>query len=155
MSEYRSNTVGDVRVYDMIRDGRFLKLSAHFQLYEFACSDGSHVVLIHPSLVDLLEKARSLLRERFSKNIAINITSGYRTVSHNKSEGGRPHSRHVLGMACDISAYYTHKQRRLYIPPEDVADIIEELNPGGLGRYNTFTHVDVDGENRRWDNRSS
>ncbi len=34
--------------------------------------------------------------------------------------------------------------------PRDVYLIAKDINPGGLGGYNSFTHVDVQGINRRW-----
>jgi len=40
------------------------------------------------------------------------------------------------------------------VPANTVADFAETLGVGGIGRYDTFTHVDVWGWNRRWDNRS-
>jgi len=42
--------------------------------------------------------------------------------------------------------------------PDEVATLIERLmaeevlNSGGVGRYNTFTHIDLRGRNARWDN---
>lgn len=154
MPEYRSKSVRDVQVYDMTRDGKACRLSEHFLLSEFACSDGSHVVLIHPSLIDLLEAIRKHLNDVYPSGAPIKINSGYRTVSYNGTIGGAKESRHVLGMAADIHAYRTIRGAKIAIDPNDVAAIAEVLGAGGVGRYKTFTHVDVDSENRRWDKRS-
>ena len=37
--------------------------------------------------------------------------------------------------------------------PDEVATWAEAMAWGGVGRYNSFTHLDVFGVNRRWDNR--
>ena len=76
---------------------------------------------------------------------AVNINSGYRSVAHNKAIGGAKGSRHPMGMAADIDVRGVH--------PDEVYKYLEGFAPGGLGHYQTFTHVDVDGANRRWDNR--
>lgn len=33
----------------------------------------------------------------------LHVSSGYRTVEHNKAIGGAPHSNHLTGKACDFS----------------------------------------------------
>ena len=71
----------------------------------------------------------------------INITSGYRSESHNHAVGGVENSQHLLGRAADIkvSGY----------APSAVQDKIDHLmntgkiKIGGLGRYSTFTHYDT------------
>lgn len=106
-----------------------------FRVSEFACLDGTKVVLIHPALINLLIE----LRQKFGP---IYINSGFRSGAHNEGEGGKPGSRHLYGMAADITA------RRA--SPKEVADYCETLGVGGIGRYSSFTHVDVWGKNRRW-----
>ena len=66
----------DVKVYDMGTEAN-RQLSAHFQLYEFACTDGSKPVFLSQALVDILEA----IRVHFGRPVT--ITSGYRTVSYN------------------------------------------------------------------------
>jgi len=152
MDEYRLQDVRDVAVYDMTRDGENLQLSKHFRLHEFACGDGSHVVLVHPSLLGLLESIRWEFNRVYDREVFIEVSSGYRTVHYNENldPPGAEHSKHLLGMAADIKAYYVQMGQRQYIDPEYVADIALFFHAGGVGRYETFTHVDVDGENRRW-----
>lgn len=120
--------------------GRDLPLSDNFTLGEFACRDGSDRVLVHPALVAVLQ----CVRDHFGKPVRIN--SAYRTKAYNASIGGAKSSKHVLGMAADIVVKG--------VDHEDVAEFLEEYDVGGLGRYNTFTHVDVFGVMRRWDERS-
>ena len=114
-------------------------VSDHFKVFEFACHDGSELVYIHPALAALVEKIRTTLGH------SININSGYRTPSYNESIGGAKHSRHKTGQAADLSSRHA--------TPREIYLIAKDLNPGGLGGYNTFVHVDVQGNSRRWGKR--
>ncbi len=122
--------------FSIITSGPDYKLSNHFTLKEFACNDGADEVIVHIAIILLLEEIRTHFK------MPVSITSGYRTPSYNKQINGSPNSTHMKGMAADI--------RVINIMPPDVANFVETLNPGGLGRYGGFTHIDVFGENRRW-----
>lgn len=130
----------EAETFSLSAHGRDWPLSDNFTLGEFACKDGSDFVLVHPSLVALLQN----VRDHFGR--AIHINSAYRTPNHNRNVGGSPKSKHMLGMAADI------KIRG--VSPDAVARYLEECDPGGVGRYDTFTHVDVYGALRRWDYRT-
>lgn len=122
--------------YSLSSRGRWLRLGPHFVLNEFASGDGADIVLVHPCLVGLLE----VIRAHFDKPVIIN--SGYRTPAHNQNVGGSSGSKHMLGLAADI--------RLPGISPEEVARYADnELKAGGVGRYSSFTHVDV-ANYRRW-----
>jgi len=129
-----------------------MKLTDNFSKSEFNCKCGCEM----PD--DVLKNIKSLavqlqvLRERSNEPISIN--SAYRCKSHNHAIGGVKNSQHVLGKAADIVIDN--------FTPNETADIIENMlrneflpsfNIGGLGRYNTFTHVDIRGYMARWDNR--
>ena len=126
-----------INAYSKAKDGN-KKLATNFQVKEFACKDGSDPIFIAPELVEILQKIRS----HFGK--AITINSAYRTASYNKKVGGATYSQHCYGMAADIKV--------AGVAPKDVADYAETLlqNKGGIGRYSTFTHVDVRGVKSRW-----
>ena len=143
----------DVRVYNLKEDSPKEKLSDHFVLGEFSCGDGSQLVLVHPGLPLLLEMVRAGLVMKYGTDVSIRINSGFRSVPHNTKIGGEDNSRHLFGFAADIIAYFREDGHKKTIPPVIVADIASLLNPGGLGRYDTFTHVDVFGLSRRWDQR--
>jgi hypothetical protein len=136
---FNGNRQNSATRYSISRHGSDFRLGDHFTLVEFASRDGADEVLNHPALVALLTR----VREHFDAPVTIN--SGYRSKAHNKRIGGASKSRHVMGLAADVAVWHH--------TPHEVADFVETLNPGGLGRYNTFTHVDVEGRNRRWDNR--
>lgn len=126
--------------YSMLKQGANYKLSENFKLYEFQSGDGEDVVLMHPQLLVGLE----LVRLEFDSSVTIN--SGYRTRNHNEDIEGSIDSRHCLGLASDIVVSG--------VSPDDVAEFAKTLDFGGVGYYNTFTHLDVWGFDRSWDKRS-
>ncbi len=123
-----------VQKYDL-RKGD-IQLSPHFKLSEFACKDGTPIVLVDPALVKVLEN----IRKHFNKPVRIN--SGYRTASHNRKVGGSSNSQHVKGTAADIVVSG--------VSPDTVASYCEKIGVDGVGRYRTFTHVDTRGYKARW-----
>ena len=135
----RGHSASGALVYSLRENGPGLRLSTNFVLVEFASRDGADEVKVHPALVALLED----LRERVGKPVHIN--SGYRSPAHNRRIGGASRSRHVMGLAADVTVRG--------MTPSQVWKVLAAMNPGGLGRYRSFTHVDVEGTNRRWDNR--
>lgn len=127
-----------VRVYSKAKDGN-KKLTENFKVREFACNDGSDPIFISHNLVEVLQK----IRDHFGKPVTIN--SGYRTVSYNKKlDGSATQSQHLYGMAADITVKG--------VKPSDVAAYAESIltQYGGVGRYATFTHVDVRATKSRW-----
>ncbi len=84
-----------IQLYSLKADGN-QNLSPHFKVCEFACKDGSDVIRISKHLVELLEK----IRTHFNRPVM--ITSGYRTVSHDKQVGGSGKGYHTRGMAADF-----------------------------------------------------
>ena len=114
------------------------KLSAHFSSQEFACKCGCGQAEVHPKLIELLEH----LRAHFNQPVI--ITSGRRCEKHNKHVGGAKNSQHLLGTAADINIKH--------VTPKAVADYLESTYPDshGIGRYKTFTHIDVRHDKARW-----
>ena len=97
-------------------------------------------------------RALEVLRERLG-GPKIVVISGYRTPAYNTAINGAQDSQHMAGRAADIKVQGVH--------PDRVADMIEELyhigaiEIGGVGRYDTFTHIDVrGGALHRWDERN-
>ena len=135
-----SDTMG-VKTYSVKKDGSTY-LSKNFKVSEFKCNDGSDTVLISDKLVGLLQN----IRNHFGA--AVTINSAYRTESYNKKIGGATKSQHVNGTAADIVVKGSK--------PLEVAQYVEHIMPdhGGIGVYQSFTHVDVRASRSRWDNRS-
>ena len=130
-----------VREYSLRRDGD-LQLSPHFRLREFASKDGSDKVLVDDDLVFLLEQIRE------AAGGAVTINSGYRSPAHNAAVGGVSSSQHLYGRAADIVVSGAS--------PLLVGQIAEYYldRRGGIGVYQTFTHVDTRTIRSRWDQRS-
>ena len=114
-------------------------VSEHFREVEFACN---HCGKLHPDgvpqeLVDVLER----IRLRYGKPVVIN--SGYRCLTHNAAVGGATNSEHMKGRAADFWMNGVD-------PAQVYADLDNEWPNGGLGKYNSFTHIDVRGYKARW-----
>ena len=126
-----------LNVYSKAKDGS-KKLSTNFRVKEFACTDGSDPIFIDSELVTILQK----IRTHFGK--AVTITSAYRTPPKNKACGGTTYSQHLYGKAADIKVSG--------ITPKRVAEYAETLlqGKGGIGIYDTFTHIDVREKKSRW-----
>ena len=104
----------------------------YFKQIEFDSPDelGSGVKM-DKKFLTLLDLARGVA------NIPFRITSGYRTVNHNKYILGKSNSSHLKGLAADISV--TDSRSRSIILN---ALISVGFNRIGIGK--TFIHVDVD-----------
>jgi hypothetical protein len=94
-----------------------------------------------PSLL-AVTKVADEARHRLGK--AIKINSAYRSPAYNRAISGASKSIHVLGGALDLSG-----------SPATLHRILTEMRReglfrGGIGRYKTFTHVDVRGKNADW-----
>jgi uncharacterized protein YcbK (DUF882 family) len=86
------------------------------------------------------------LREKLGKSIV--ILSSYRSPKYNsRIDGAATKSFHMTFQALDIvAAGYT---------PQEVFNALKEMRDagkfkGGLGKYNTFTHIDTRGYNATW-----
>ena len=130
-----------VKTYSVSREGETL-LSPHFRVREFACHDGSDTVKIDEALVELLEQIRA------AAGGAVTINSGYRTAAYNAQVGGARYSQHLRGTAADIVVEGAG--------PLLVGQMAEYYlgSRGGIGVYQTFTHVDTRSGKARWDQRS-
>lgn len=136
-----------IKEYSLKRDGE-KQLSPNFKVREFACNDGSDVIMIDQELVIVLQ----CIREHFGK--ALHITSGFRTANYNNIVGGSKNSQHLLGRAADLWVEG--------VPVATVAAYAEALLPthGGVGRYpkdakhpnrkTGWVHVDARANKSRW-----
>ena len=126
-----------LRAYSKAKDGN-KKVSTNFRVREFACKDSSDPIFIDSELISVLQK----IRNHFGK--AVTITSAYRTPTHNAKVDGATFSQHLYGKAADIKISGE--------TPKKVAAYAETLLPekGGIGIYDTFTHIDVRETKSRW-----
>ena len=132
-------SLDDVLMFSVQLDGPESVVAEGFTLNEFQSGDGLDQVLIHPVLLE------GLVALRDWAGTWVKLNSAFRSVWWNQQIGGATKSKHKLGMAADVVVGGKH--------PDDVAAWAEAVEFGGVGRYNTFTHVDVAGYGRRWDER--
>ncbi len=105
---------------------------------DYACKCGCGQDTVDYELVAVIED----VERHFGAEVE--VTSGNRCVAHNKAEGGSSRSQHLLGKAADI-----------YIP--NVTPIMVHAylkrkysDKYGIGKYRTFTHIDVRTKKARW-----
>jgi len=113
-------------------------LSEHFSRSEFTCKCGCGFDTVDAATLDILED----IRRHF--NAPVTVTSGCRCVTYNKTVGGKKNSQHLRGRAADIQIE-GHS-------PIAVSEYAQYLMPdwGGIGRYNTFVHIDTRTGKARW-----
>ena len=121
------------------------QLSPHFKESEFTCHCCGKLPAggMDQELINLLEA----IRIKISKPII--IMSGYRCESHNKKCGGAKKSQHVQGTAADIKVKG--------MGASDVQHwLVVNFNKqiGGMGCYNTFTHIDTRKAHARWSEKN-
>ena len=133
-------SMDSVMMFSMKLSGPGLELAPGFKLAEFQSGDGLDQVLIHPLLIT------GLVALRDWAGGPVTINSAFRSVWHNSKIGGAKKSKHLLGMAADVVVAGKSC--------DEVGAWGEGMEWGGVGRYKTFTHLDVSGHGRRWDNRT-
>ena len=118
----------------------------HFSALEISdvgrkCGDA---VLVAPPL-DLLNNATRLMMllewvRRTDGEAPVLVNSWYRDPAYNAAVGGVPHSMHLTLGAADIV--------KVGWSPADVADLLGHAphkHMLGIGRYKSFTHIDIRG----------
>ena len=117
-----------------------VQLTPHFHLHEFECNCKKCPCTWIKK--DLLARLQAF-RNKLGRPIIIN--SAYRCPEHNEAEGGVERSYHQLGMAIDIKVKG--------MTPEQLSTAADPFF-SGVGLYNSFVHVDVRKNPKRFDNRS-
>jgi uncharacterized protein YcbK (DUF882 family) len=122
-----------------------VRISEHFRTEEFRCRDGSPVPLRSYAPLRLL--CRHYLEPLRGEFGPVSVMSGHRTASYNRDVGGAARSQHVYGawgwgVAADV--------RCASGSPADWHAFLDRLDPGGLGAYSTWVHVDNRRGRARW-----
>lgn len=129
-----------------------MKLTPHFTLEEFTRSDtalrlGIDNKLPSPLLqsaletAHMLERVRAYLCERASKDVPIEITSGYRCHALNAAVGGAPHSDHQRVMAVDFRAPVFGSPQQIC---QSLAPAVYSLQIGQLIlEYDSWVHLSL------------
>ena len=110
---------------------------------EFACKGincCSHSAPVTRELVEALQILRNMV------NAPLRLSSGFRCITHNREEGSRDTSQHVIGKAADVITPSGYTPDEFYAMAESLFQ--------GVGRYPWGLHVDVrNGISARWDKR--
>ena len=124
-------------------------MTKNFSISEFDCKCGNCKMSadVKNNVIKLAEQLQ-ILRDKVKKPIKIN--SGYRCQDYNDNViKGAKHSQHKLGKAADIviNGMMPNEVYKL------VCEMVEagELKFGGIGKYNSFAHVDIRDYSARWD----
>ena len=107
-------------------------LTKNFSRYEFACHCGCGCADVEEKLVEHLQELRDLIGQ------PVIVVSGCRCHAHNTAVGGATHSQHLFGCAADV--------RVKGVTPVEIKRLAETIDAfcyGGIGLYDTFTHLDV------------
>lgn len=108
-------------------------LTSNFSRSEFACKCGCDFDLIDLTFVRRLQFLRNACDFPFP------ITSGCRCLKHNKKEGGKDDSAHLIGKAGDVGYANSHQ---LYL----LLKYAIALGFRRIGIAREFIHLDIDGE---------
>jgi hypothetical protein len=122
--------------------GNFWDGIKYFKRSEFACKCGKYCNGFPVEPDKKLIKTLETIRDHFGAPVT--VSSGIRCKTHNTNVGGASQSQHMKGTAADIKVKG--------ISPSEVVKYAESLMPntGGIGTYNTFTHIDVRSTKARW-----
>ena len=105
--------------------------------------DGDAHHWIDARLFDLLATVQTFTTFVQTRPIELVLNSGYRTPRRNATiEGAAANSQHTHGRAADITVEN--------VSHRDIRDAAEASGAPGLGRYASFTHLDVGPPGRRW-----
>ena len=111
-----------------------IQVTEHFALNKLICQKTGEIFIddLFWAHMELLEELRCEL------NRPLIVNSGHRSVGHNKKVGGAARSMH-LRFATDLSPRGPGK---LITRLDRLYEAAKDLGFGGIGRYNSFVHLD-------------
>jgi|TARA_R110000772_G_scaffold1071_1_gene3753 uncharacterized protein YcbK (DUF882 family) len=122
-----------------------MQLTSNFSLEEFECKCGCEMPeFVKKNIIELAENLQ-VLRDTVGR---LDLTNAYRCKYHNADVGGSINSQHLKGKAADIKSK-TLSPNEIAVRTNDLMKN-ESFKLGGIGIYNTFTHVDIRGTRARW-----
>ena len=120
-------------------------ITKNFSIEEFQCRCGCDMPeFVKKNVIELAENLQ-IIRNEVGR---LDLTNAYRCKDHNSDVGGSTSSQHLVGKAADVKSKS--------IKPKEMAQIVndlmknEKIKTGGIGIYNTFTHIDIRGVRARW-----
>ena len=132
-------------------------LTRNISRHELKCKCGDCDVYIqdHEPIIDMWQGACDFFAKKYKVlKVGLDITSAARCYRYNRTPidqdgpGSNDNSQHPRCTAIDGKIFINATQ----IKPSEVADYFEDKNPYscGIGRYNSFTHVDSRPIKSRW-----
>lgn len=117
--------------------------SLHITWEELACKDAAKTAypprfVCDGRIIELIVMFERIRQHFGSKPLIIN--SAYRTLIYNKQIGGAPNSQHLDGRALDIQS---PKGLDIAIFHGELLRNASWMGIKGLGKYNTFCHIDI------------
>ena len=94
-------------------------------------------LLLNFHALDCLQELRTFIGKPF------HVNSAYRSPEYNRFVGGATHSKHMEGIAFDISMN-NHEDRDEFIR------LARQFGFNGIGHYSTFTHIDTRENPAEW-----
>jgi GH25 family lysozyme M1 (1,4-beta-N-acetylmuramidase) len=134
-----------IRTY---KHGDTTQITPHFKASEFQCKCGKgHDFQLDDELVEHLEQFFVVVPELFGVKVkCINVSSGFRCVSHDKSVGGSGTGQHTLGRAADYTIILEDGST---FASWKVCIAAQEIGFRGIARINDrYTHSDT--RNGKW-----
>ena len=116
-----------------------MKLSENLSRSEFKCNCGEcDYDTVDIELVGVIQDIRDFF------NRSVTITSGNRCPAYNKKVGGASKSYHPRGRAADVQVKG--------VSPDIIHEYLTNKYPDqyGIGKYNSFTHIDTRSTKARW-----
>lgn len=114
--------------------------SPHLSWKELACKDGtSYPEEWKNNRAVMLSEVFELIRAKWRQPII--VLSAYRTPEHNRKIGGTAKSQHMQGRALDLRPPVGVSLDEFYKEIRDMANYVTAIK--GLGRYETFVHIDI------------
>jgi uncharacterized protein YcbK (DUF882 family) len=109
-------------------------------------------LLFQPFALDTFDELRRILQKPLRANHGKLELRGYRSCHENYKASGAPLSRHVQGIALDVTCYHSPVAELF----EAIEKVSEVLGIGGIGYYpdRNFVHIDcrplIDGKPTIW-----
>jgi len=131
------------------------QITKNIWTHELTCKCGNCDVTILPdeTVIQLVQDACDhLARINGVDKVILEITSAARCYVYNREIGSNDNSQHPRARAIDHKIFFPSGKQ---IPPSEVYDYYARFEMYeiflGIGKYNTFTHLDTRPVNARWD----
>ena len=124
-------------------------LTKNISRHELRCKCGNCSVTIqdHEPIIGVVQGVCDRIANYYDiDKVELRITSAARCREHNLSEGSNDESQHIRCNAMDIQIFADG----YHVPSDLVATYLSDGFAGGVGVYNTFTHIDTRNKIARW-----